>query len=81
MLVEKIQSDIFKSEQSRMGSCSKSTVKKIILESSVRNESGKMMTAREQWFIDRCGRTIIYRVDYYGPITEATNTHVQLIAQ
>lgn len=81
LLTEKIKTEIATIEQKRGASCNSPIIREIRYQSSSRGGSGAIIAAREHWIVDRCGRSVIYQVDYYGPIGDGTNIHVKLIAQ
>lgn len=76
-LGQNIRGSISNKELSTNASCSRLSVNRVSLQSSARGASGTLMTAREYWYIDRCGREIIYQIDYYGPIHENTPIDVK----
>lgn len=76
-LDQQIRNDIALREQRQPKGCSSHQVKRVALQSSVRGVYGNLMTAREYWYIESCGRSHIYQVDYYGPIHANTPVDVK----
>lgn len=79
ILNQSIRDKIASKEQSSNNTCTSLVIRKASLISSARGVSGNLITAREHWHIEGCGRTMIYQIDYYGPISENTYTDVKLM--
>ena len=79
VLSGRVQTKIVDAENVTRGGCQKQRVHRVFLQSSARGKSGTIISAREDWVVDSCGRNVIYQVDYYGPLGENTNIHVKLI--
>ncbi len=77
LLTQNIRTNISQKELSSSPNCSSPVVQRVSLQSSARGPSGNLMTAREHWYVDSCGRSVIYQVDYYGPISEHTAIDVK----
>ena len=80
-LSERVQTKIALTETQQKGSCRSPIIHRVVLQSSARGGSGSIIAAREDWIINRCGRDVVYQVDYYGPLGEATNIHVKQITR
>jgi len=80
-LSERVKAKIAHTENQHQGGCRSPIIRRVILQSSARGGSGTIIAAREDWIINRCGKDVVYQVDYYGPLDEATNIHVKQITR
>ena len=78
-LGERIKAEIALTENKYKGECRNPIIRRVALRSSSRGGSGAIISAREDWIVNRCGIDVVYEVDYYGPINESTNIHVKKI--
>lgn len=76
-LTVKVREKIAKTDQLNLPACSRLRVQQVELKNTARGSSGQIISARENWHIHRCGRRVIYQVDYYGPLDSMPYIHVQ----
>ena len=61
------------------GGCASPTVTKVVTVTSPRSSSGSVISAKEHWFVDRCGREVVYEVKYDESSGSGTAIGVKLI--
>lgn len=59
--------------------CASPAVTKVVNASSPRSGSGGVISAKEHWFVDRCGREVVYEVKYDESPGSGTAIGVKLI--